>query len=468
MKITFFGAAQGVTGSKHLVETNSYKILLDCGLFQGRRQETYKLNSHLPFSAKNIDAVILSHAHTDHCGALPMLIKNGYKNKIFTTPTSADIARLIMLDSAKIQLTDYLHLKNNGLPEKDLLPPLYLEEDVITTCAHFVKVPYARVKAGWHNLTDKVRFKFYDAGHILGSAVIVLQSDEEHGTKTLAFTGDLGNTKVPILNEPEPIKEIIDALISECTYGDRNHKPVAEVSQLLINIINEAVANKRKIIVPAFALGRTQELIYVLHKLYDQKKIPVLPIYIDSPLGNGITDVFSSHYDDFDHETWQDFISHHESPFAFKNLHQVTTVEESKALNSLKGPCMIIASSGMAEGGRILHHLKHNISNPKALIIITGFQAEHTLGRKILEGVNPIRIYDKWYEVKAKIITINELSAHADQAGLLNYISKIKELKDIFLVHSEKLPAENFAKLLNDKLPKIKTTIPQREQSFEI
>ena len=468
MKITFFGAAQGVTGSKHLVESNGFKILLDCGLHQGRRQEAYQLNKTLPFNAREIDAVILSHAHADHCGMLPMLIKQGYQNKIFTTPTTADIARLIMLDSAKIQASDYQHLKNNGIPEKNLLPPLYSTDDVEAACKHFSEVPYARVKLGWHELTKQIRFKFYDAGHILGSAIIVLQCDEPNGTKTLAFTGDLGNVHVPILNDPEIIQEQVDAIISECTYGNKNHRPVEDVSKLLIDVMNEAVKHKRKIIVPAFALGRTQELIYVLHKLYDQKKIPVMPIYIDSPLGIDVTDTFTEHYEDFDHETWQDFISHHESPFAFKNLKRTETTEESKQLNSMTGPIMIIASSGMCEGGRILHHLEHNISNPKSIIIITGYQAEHTLGRKILEGVNPVKIYDRLYDVKAEILTINEFSAHADQTGLFNYISKIKELKDVFLVHSEIEQAEIFEKLLNSKLPKLKVIIPKVAQSFEI
>jgi len=468
MKITFFGAAQGVTGSKHLIESNGYKILLDCGLHQGKRQEAYQLNKTLPFNAHEIDAVILSHAHADHCGMLPMLVKQGYQNKIFTTPTTADIARLIMLDSAKIQASDYQHLKNNGIPEKDLLPPLYSIDDVEAACKHFSEVPYARVKAGWHELTKQIRFKFYDAGHILGSAVIVLQSDEPNGTKTLAFTGDLGNVHVPILNDPEIIQEQVDAIISECTYGNKNHRPVEDVSKLLIDVMNEAVKHKRKIIVPAFALGRTQELIYVLHKLHDEKKIPNLPIYLDSPLGNDVTEAFSEHYEDFDHETWKDFISHHESPFAFKNLHSITSTEESKALNSIAGPAMIIASSGMCEGGRILHHLEHNISNPKSIIIITGYQAENTLGRKIVEGLSPVRIYDRWYDIKADILTINEFSAHADQAGLFNYIAKIKELKNVFLVHSEANQATTFEKLLNDRLPKLKVIIPQIQESFEI
>jgi metallo-beta-lactamase family protein len=468
MKITFFGAAQGVTGSKHLIESGDYRILLDCGLYQGKRREAYELNKTLPFAAKTIDAVILSHAHADHCGLLPMLVKNGYKNNIFATPTTVDIARLIMLDSAKIQASDYLHLQQQGLSEKDLLPPLYNTDDVENTCKHFKATSYARDKAGWVKLNDFCQFKFYDAGHILGSAVTVLQCQENGQTKTLAFTGDLGNHHVPILRDAESIDEPVETLITECTYGNKNHRPVTEVDDFLIKVIHDSVQYKRRLIVPAFALGRTQELIYVLHRLHDSGKIPAIPIYIDSPLGNEITETFDKHYEDFNQEAYKDFISQHESPFAFKNLNYISTPEESKKLNNLHGPCMIIASSGMAEGGRILHHLEHSVGDPNAIIIITGYQAEYTLGRKLVEGVSPVRIYDRWYDVKARIMTINEFSAHADQQGLLDYISAIKQLEDVFIVHGEVEQATTFKEVLQAKLPNLKIIIPEIKQSFEI
>jgi metallo-beta-lactamase family protein len=295
----------------------------------------------------------------------------------------------------------------------------------------------------WTSLSEACRFKLYDAGHILGSAVTVLETTENGATHRLAFTGDLGNTHVPILQEPEKIKESVETLIMECTYGNRIHRPVAEVDTLLTEVITDAVKHKRKIIVPAFALGRTQELIYALHKLYDGGHIPQIPIYVDSPLSNDITQVFSQHYDDFDEESWKDFFSKHESPFAFSNLHLISSTEESKKLNEISGPCIIIASSGMCEGGRILHHLQHNVYNPNSVIIITGYQAEHTLGRKLVEGVSPVTIYNRSYEVRAKILTINEFSAHADQTGLFNYVASIKDLKNVFLVHSEFLPASS-------------------------
>lgn len=468
MHITFFGAAEGVTGSKHVLETKGKKILLDCGLHQGRRNEAYELNKTLPFASSEISAAILSHAHADHCGTLPLLVKNGYTGKIYATPATADIARLIMIDAAKIQQHDFEYLTEHAEDGRTPLPPLYSLDDVESACQHFSRANYAHFGPEWNTIDDGIRFKFYNAGHILGSAITLIESQEDHYTGTLAFTGDLGNTNVPILQEPEKIAEPVENLVIESTYGDRIHRPVAEVDGFLIKVINEAVEHKRRIIVPAFALGRTQELIYVLHKLYDAGSIPAIPIYVDSPLGNDITAVFAEHYEEFDEDAWRDFFSKHESPFAFKNLITVVSQEESKKLNGLKGPCMIIASSGMCEGGRILHHLQHSVYDQNALIIITGYQAEHTLGRKLIDGVSPINIYDKSYEVNAEIKTINEFSAHADQRGLFNYIASLKGLKNVFLVHGERKASEPFKALINKELPKLNVVIPRPGERFEI
>lgn len=460
MKITFFGGAGEVTGSKHVLEHEGYSILLDCGLHQGRRHQTYELNKDLPFIVSDIKAVILSHAHADHCAALPMLAKAGYRGKIYATPATIDIARLIMLDSAKLQQSDYEHLLAQGISENEVLPPLYSTSDVEKIVALFEPVEYCRIKDGWHELSSKVRFKFYDAGHILGSAVTVIEYDEDGKTKHLLFTGDLGHGGVPILHDPETINETIDSVIIECTYGNRLHRPLGEVDRLLIEVITEAVQKRKKIIVPAFALGRTQEIIYILHRLYKEKKIPSLPIYIDSPLSNSITEVFSKHMSEFDEHAQSDFINHHESPFAFSNLHYVTTREESKALNKMEGPMMIIASSGMAEGGRILHHLEHNVWNENSIIMLTGYQAEHTLGRKILAGHDQVPIFGKFHELKARVIAVNEFSAHADQSKLLSYLQALKNLQHIFLVHGEKEALITFKEIAGKALSDTTITIP--------
>ncbi len=468
MKITFLGAARDVTGSKHIVEMGDFRLLLDCGMYQGRRQEAYVLNKALPFEAKSVTAAILSHAHADHCALLPLLAKDGYEGKVYATSATADIARLIMLDSARLQASDYEHLLSAGVSESELHAPLYTTEDVEKICGHFVHAEYSRTIPGWHDLNSTARFKFYDAGHILGSALTVVESGEGESVKRLCFTGDLGNGGVPILHDPEQIPEEIDALITECTYGDKIHRPIEEVDSLLIEVMNDAVRNKKKIIVPAFALGRTQELIYILHRLHNEGKIPAIPIYIDSPLSNSITEVFNAHKEDFDSEAWTDFMNNHESPFAFENLKYVSTKEESKALNNAEGPLMIIASSGMAEGGRILHHLEHSVWDANAVIMLTGYQAEHTLGRKMQEGRDHVPIFGRMHELKARVITINEFSAHADQKGLFNFVASLKNLKKVFLVHAEPEPAFAFQKLLAEKLPQLEVVVPEPGQSFEV
>ena len=468
MKINFLGAAQNVTGSKHLIQTDGYNLLLDCGLYQGKRSESNKQNSTLPFDAKEINAVILSHAHLDHCGTLPILIKNGFEGKIYCTKATAEIAKYILLDSADIQVHDaeYLnrHLKNG----QEKIIPIYTAEDVQKTIDYFEPIDYFRTSNKWTQLNENIRFKLYDAGHILGSAVIFIEIKEEGATKTLAFTGDLGRDASPILRSPEIITESTDTLLTECTYGGRLHRPVSDAETDFKNIIIEAIKNKSKIIVPAFSLGRTQEIIYLLHKLFDEKAIPSLPVYVDSPLAENITDIFSKYTESFDNEFWKDFGQRGDNPFILENLTYVKTIEESKALNDKKGPFMVISASGMAEGGRILHHLKNNIGDPNNIILITGYQAENTLGRRIQEGLSPVKIYGESYRVEAKIITLNEFSAHADQEGLLNYIKSIKELKRIFLVHTEMSEAKIFESILQKLLPSIPIEIPSMGQSAEL
>jgi len=466
MKINFLGAAQNVTGSKHLIQTNGYNLLLDCGLYQGRRAESNKLNSTLPFSATDINAVILSHAHLDHCGTLPVLLKNGFEGKIYCTPATAEIAKYMLSDAAEIQKQDAEYLNRHlNAGEKEILP-IYTADDVQKVIEHFEPVEYFRQSNKWTLLNDNIRFKLYDAGHILGSAIIFLEIKENEETKTLAFTGDLGRENSPILRPAEYLAEDTQTLIAECTYGDRNHKPMSDATQDFKDVINDAIKNKGKIIVPAFSLGRTQDIIYILHKLLDEKVIQPLPIYIDSPLAENITEIFPKYENDFNDDFKKDFPN--ESPFLINNLTYVRSIQDSKALQDKQGPLMIISASGMAEGGRVLHHLKNNIENPQNIILITGYQAENTLGRKIQEGLSPVKIFGKDYNVRAQVKTLNEFSAHADQNDLLSYISHIKNLERIFLVHTELKQSTIFKDILEKSYPSLPIEIPTMGQSFEV
>lgn len=470
MKINFLGAAQNVTGSKHLIQINGYNLLLDCGLYQGKRSESNKLNSALPFPAESINAVILSHAHLDHCGILPVLVRDGFEGKIYCTPATADIAKYILLDSAEIQKQDAEYFNNHVADPDEEISPIYTEYDVEKTVEHFEPVEYFRQSNKWTELNENIRFKLYDAGHILGSAVIFLEiKDPSTGsgqeTKTLAFTGDIGREYSPILRPPENIKENTQTLIAECTYGDSLHRPISDATSDFKEAIDTAVKNKSKIIVPAFSLGRTQDIIYILHKLLDEKRIPSLPIYIDSPLAENITEIFPKYIKDFNDNFKKDFPKG-ESPFLLENIIYVRSIEESKNLNNQPGPLMIISASGMMEGGRVLHHLKNNIENPQNIILITGYQAENTLGRKIQEGISPVKIYGKNYDVKAQVKTLNEFSAHADQNDLLSYISHIKNLQKIFLVHTELRQSTAFKEILEKTYPSLPIEIPKTGDSF--
>lgn len=442
--------------------------MLDCGMHQGKRSVANELNSHFPIDADKIDAVILSHAHADHCGMLPVLVREGFKGKIYCTAATADITNFILEDAANIQENDTKYFNKHRLPGVPEIEPLYTQRDVKKVGGHFEPVPYFRLSGQWTPLTPNLRFKFYDAGHILGSAVTLLEITENGETKRLVFTGDLGRHFLPILRDPEFVAEPAEILITEATYGSRIHKPVADLESELKTIITEAVKNKSKIIVPAFSLGRTQELLYVLHKLLDAKQVPALPIYVDSPLSQKITRVFNTYTSDFDEQFWEDFGEKGDKAFFFDGLTITASIEESKKINDEPGPYMVIAGSGMCEGGRVLHHLKNNITNPNNIILITGYQAENTLGRKIIEGVSPVNIFGQPYEVKAKVIILNELSAHADQKDLLNYIGHIQDLKKVFLVHTEMPEATAFEGLVEGMHPNLKVEIPEFRQEFEV
>jgi len=432
MKIEFFGACQTVTGSQHIITINGKKLLLDCGFWQGRRKDMETLNRHFPFDPKSIDAMILSHAHIDHSGNIPNLVKQGFRGKIYCTKATAQITELMLEDSARVQVYDVGYL-NKKLPlGAEPLQPIYTPEDVAPAMKNFVGVNYHEE----FSPLPGVKAYFRDAGHVLGSALTTLELVEKGTITRLGFTGDLGRKFLPILRDPEQIRAV-DYLISESTYGDRTHDALSTSYLDLAKAINETYARGGKVIIPSFALERAQELLYIIHELINQKAIPPLFVYLDSPLTQRISEAFSDYPDLLDEETQKTFLEQGKDPFIFTTLRFVETPEESKKLNNIKQPCVIISASGMCEFGRIRHHLKNSIADRKNTVVIVGFMAENTLGRKLLEGANEVNILNEKLPVRAKIIVLNSLSAHADQYGLVKFIQGVGKLKKLFLVHGE-------------------------------
>ncbi|RKY90259.1 MBL fold metallo-hydrolase [candidate division KSB1 bacterium] len=435
MKIQFWGAVRTVTGSRHLVMTENRKILLDCGLFQGHRQEANEKNQNFHFDPAEISSMILSHAHIDHSGNIPHLVRSGFQGNIHATSATLDLCSVMLRDSAHIQEKDaeYVNKKHarKGLP---LVEPLYTTEDARQSLNSFVGYGYNR----WFFVANGVKAIFREAGHILGSAQVLLEVNENGRQTRLLFTGDLGRKHIPILRDPFQVEEI-DYLIIESTYGGRYHAPVTEVKNELAAVVSRTVARGGKIIVPAFSVGRTQELVYYLHELFNEKKIPEIPIFVDSPLSVNVTEVFRLHPECYDAETEDLFLRHNEDPFGFERLQYIRKVEESKQLNNHKGSCIIISASGMCEAGRILHHLKNNIENPANTILIVGYMAQNTLGRKLVERWKKVKIFGEQYDLRSEVIVMNAFSAHADRRELLDYISHLNltRLKGIYLVHGE-------------------------------
>ncbi|MCE1189771.1 MAG: MBL fold metallo-hydrolase [Ignavibacteria bacterium] len=465
MKIQFIGAAQTVTGSMHLLTINGTKILLDCGMVQGKRKESFEINRTFDlFEPSDIDLIILSHAHIDHAGNLPSLVRRGYNGPIYATSATADLTNLMLRDCAHIQERDLEFVnKKRKKQGKNLFEPLYTEDDVEKTVGMFQPINYHTEI----DITPEVRLTFYDAGHILGSAIVHLMIQDGERVISLAFSGDLGRPNLPILRDPEKIPDV-DFFICESTYGGRFHDTFSVSSEKMIDVIKEAKQKHSKIIVPSFSVGRTQELVYLLHNLFDKDNSLRIPIYVDSPLSVNATDVFRKHPECFDFETSR-FILKHDDPFGFNLLHYITNVEESKRLNGVSGPCMIISSSGMAEAGRIVHHLANNIEQPNNIILIVGYCAEHTLGRKIVEKATSVNILGETWDVKAEVIVFNSLSAHADSNELIHYCNTLDKdkLKNIFLVHGDFDQQEKFkARLLDSGFKNI--TIPKRGDVIEL
>lgn len=436
MHIEFLGAAGTVTGSMHLLTTDSGKrVLLDCGLFQGRRQEAYEINSKLPFNPSELDAVVLSHAHIDHSGNLPSLVKGDRKDRfhgsIHATHATRDLCGIMLPDSAHIQESDFSFMRRHDRPVRE---PIYDSDDAARALGRFVTHSYQET----FDVVEGVRATYFDAGHILGSALVVLDIDRASGgTTRLCFTGDLGRPDRPILRDPQPVGDV-DYLISESTYGGRTHPTYGDLMEELRTTIIKTIERRGKVIIPAFAVGRTQDIVYLLNVLFENGELPRVPMYVDSPLAISATDIFRTHLDCFNDDVRR-LLETDPDPFGFDTLHFVRSADESKALNNSRNPAVIIAASGMMEAGRIVHHLMHNIENERNLILVIGFQAEHTLGRRIVERQPRVRIMGNDYELNAQVKTINGLSAHADHPELLAYIGAMnrERLKRIFLVHGE-------------------------------
>jgi len=435
MRLTFHGAAQGVTGSLHRLEADEKQYLLDCGMFQGRRREAEKLNRALPFPASSIEAVVLSHAHIDHSGRLPLLVKEGFSGPVYATPATTDLCTAMLRDTAHIAESD-AEFVNRHHREDPAAEPLYTIEDAAAAMEHFRPTPYRTPTTIGPQLT----MESYDAGHILGSSSIVVT----HGNLRLGFSGDVGRPGLPIIRDPDPLPPV-DYLILESTYGGRTHPQTGDALGKLEEIARRTISGGGRLIVPAFAVGRTQQLVLLLHQLMNENRLPPVPIFVDSPLAINVTEVFRAHPECFDEET-NAYLRNDQDPFGFKRLTYIRDVNESKKLNDRKGPFIVISASGMCEAGRILHHLRNNIGDSRNTVLLTGYQAEYTLGRKLKEGWKSVRIFGVPTEVHAGVESLDELSGHADSAELLDWMASAaagKRLKKVFLVHGE--PAQSKA-----------------------
>ena len=464
MKLTFFGADRTTTGSKHLLEVNGHQILLECGMFQGRREKTIQYNTQLPFDPARVNAMLLSHAHIDHSGIIPILCRDGFSGPIFCTDATADLCNIMLLDTAHIQEQDavFLNKKNvrKGLP---LIEPLYTQADAQASLKQFQPVRYQQPTP----IVDGVTATWIDAGHILGSATVVLDLNENGRHVRLAFSGDIGRGHSDILCDPEHPQDV-DALMMESTYGNREHEPMNDVNDRICAIIQRTLEHRGKLIIPSFSVGRTQQLLYTLHKLIEQKRIPPLPVFVDSPLATNATEVFRRHTECFN-DKFRAELNDPENPFHMTNVTFTASVQDSIAINELKEPCIIISASGMAEAGRILHHLKNNIGDARNTILIVGWCAQHTLGARLASGDKLVNIYGEPHKVRAQVETINAFSGHADHTELLDWAKGVSgSLGKIFVVHGEEQASMMFASDLRTLYPKSDIRVPVFHDSVEL
>ncbi|MEQ1857817.1 MAG: MBL fold metallo-hydrolase [Longimicrobiales bacterium] len=464
MRLTFWGAAQTVTGSMHMLELGGRRVLLDCGLFQGRRAEANRINREFPVAPESIDAVLLSHAHIDHSGLLPRLYRDGFRGRIYATRATVDLCEAMLADSGHIQEKDVEWVnRRERRSGRDRIEPLYTRADAEEAMALFEGVDYHERVSPFAGLEVEYR----DAGHILGSASLTLTVREQGKTKTLGFTGDVGRAHRPILRDPEPMPDC-DWLISESTYGGRAHEPSGEAKEHLARVVGETAARGGKVIIPAFAVGRTQEIVHRLDELANEGKLPQIPVYVDSPLAVNVTEIFHAHPECFD-EPMRDYMTKDPNPFGFQRLRYIRDAEESKQLNTSRLPMVIISASGMCEAGRILHHLRNNVADPRNTILMVGYCAPHTLGRRIVERQREVRIFGEPHPLRAHVEVMNAYSAHADERELVEFIGHLdrERLKKIFLVHGD--PAAQVA--LGDALVaagNVRPEAPERGRSFEL
>jgi metallo-beta-lactamase family protein len=437
IELEFIGGARGVTGSKHILRTSRAAVLLDCGMFQGHRRESNERNRSLGIPINEIDAAVLSHAHIDHAGLLPLLYKKGYRGPVYATPATRDLCTPMLLDAAMIQEADAKHIRK--LIERDGLDmepaePLYNHEDVTGLLGLLVGLPYRRPLA----IAPGITLKLLDAGHVLGSSIVTLDVEDDGNRVKVAYAVDLGRKGLPILRAPETPGGV-NCLIMESTYGDRHHSPIEEVDSALAEAVNRTIKRGGKILIPAFALERAQEVVYALKRLRAAHKVPTVPVYVDSPLTVKLTDVFKMHPECYDKKTYAQLVSG-DPPFEFDGLHYVSDKEESKAIAAQPDPCIVIAASGMCEAGRILHHLREGIEDHRNTILIVGFQAQHTLGRRIVEHQREVKVFGVMRRLVAEVVVLNGFSAHADQKDLLEFTEDVRnqgKLRQLMLVHGE-------------------------------
>jgi metallo-beta-lactamase family protein len=437
LTVTFWGATRTVTGSMHQVDACGRTLLLDCGLFQGHRAECYRRNQHFPFRPRDIDAVLLSHAHIDHCGNLPNLVRQGFAGRIYCTPATRALVAVMLGDAAKLQEEDAAYLNRKRERGEPKVEPLFDSRDVYRTLLRLRAVPYDTPVRIAHGLEAR----FVDAGHLLGSAMIALRI---HDTHSLTFTGDLGRPGLPILRDPAPVPPS-ELLISESTYGGHMHEPVDETAGQLGEVVRRTAQRGGKVVIPAFAVGRTQTVVYFLHRLMSAGRLPDLPVFVDSPMAVRATEVFRAHPECYNAQALE-LLRAHPDLFGTRHVHYIERVSDSIALNDRPDPCVIVSASGMCEAGRILHHLKHHIEDPRSTILIAGYQAEGTLGRRLVERRSEVRILGQTFAVRAEIVVLNGLSSHADHADLLRSLTPLAgAARHVRLVHGDLDRAEALA-----------------------